>query len=520
MAEWSAPFHRPHMPSAEFDRLKAEYIKKHGYTITIPGIQDIFHLGIEKPMTAAEEKNWRDKNYRAFTPERYEEIKHIKQRRKEVFLAMLSSPSPRILNSRSSIITAIDDAQDALSTLSAVGTLMYMAAGAGVRKLITGPLGWVMGANDALNFVNKAIAPEQRMLQRKKLTETATGKTLKTSRAKWDIRGRLKKVKEKTAKAERLARVNRNVEALKRGGWRSKIIEALQTSDNVYGLGISLGAVMNLPYDAISGAVRAYTGEEVHVKMPAVDVGFWGRAARKLARNWLAFEGIPREYRYIEHHSPAVEVTGTAGPESVVSRDLELGMRIALFLAQQVAHMTADEVDPLDMDLSISDIKLRAPEPINILTREVIEEAGDRIEDGIAWPATGEKWSNAKELIEESSKHITDNMNAYTKDNAHSITGWAVAKHATEAAFYSLENVAGTGGIQIEHNPSYRVINSLQWLNFVHEDNITDEQKRMFADYLQRCDNENYTPHAKEVVQYAREYCGFDFVQMKRGLVL
>lgn len=516
MAEWLAPFHRPYMPSAEFDRLKHEYIQKYGYTLTIPGPEDIFHFGTEVPMTNLEENYWRYKMYDKFTPDRLEEIKYMKKRRKEAFQAMLSSPSPRIFTARASIITVIDDAQDALSTLAGIGTLIYMAVSPAVKRLISGPLGWTMAASDGLNFVNKAMSPEMRMIRNKKLTEKVTKHGPKSSKVQFDTDKKARALTTKEAQKIRLARINKNIRTFTKGGWKGKIVEGLQTTDNVYGIGISLGAIMNLPLDFASLCVRWEVPGGTHIKLPDIDIGHWGRVARRLVRNWLAFEGIPKEYRYTEHHSPVVTKTGTAGIDTIIDNEEEMKVRLGLFLAQQAIHMTADMIDPLEGVDNISDLAVKAPEPTNILTREVIEEAGDRIEDGVAWPATGEVWSNAQDLIEESSQHITDNLNSFCSRNNHSVAGWAVARHSVASGLMMLENVGGTGTVRIEHNPSYRIINSLQWLNFVHEDDITDEQKRMFADYLQRCDDENYTPHAKEVVQYAREYCGFDFVQMIR----
>jgi hypothetical protein len=514
MADWTAPFHRPHMSSAEFDDLRRKYIEKYGYTVTIPGLEDIFHFGTEKPMTPMEEINWKAKNWGAFSKDRYEEIRWMKKRRKDLFLAMLGSPSPEIVRSRAAIITSFDDAQDALSTLGAIGSLLYMAGTAAARKAIRGPLGWILGAGDALNFVNKAMAPEQRMLTNKKLTEKITRHNNKSSRSGLRLRDKIKALKETDWEMKRLERIQSEVDRLRKGGWKGKLIEGLQTSDNVYGRGISLGALMNLPYDAAIGAARAQSGERVTVKMPSLDPKHWGRVARRLARNWLAFESAPEHYFIEEHHSPAVQVEKHEALADVIGDDTYTQMKIALFLAQQTIHMTTDYIDPLDMDYSISDLQLQAPKPTNILTLEAIEEAGDRPEDGCTWPATGEQWSNAQELIEESSQHIQDNLNAYAERHRHSVKGWAAANHAVNAGFYALENLAGTGTVQIEHNPSYRVVNGLQWLNFCVDEELSSGQKQAFAGYLQRCDDQNYTPHTKEVVDFAQRHCGFTFVQM------
>ena len=517
MADWLAPFHRPHMPSAEFDELKSKYIAKHGYTLTIPGLEDVFHFGTEVPLTQQEQYHWKAKNWNYFPPDRYEEIKYMKKRRKDAYLAMLASPSPRIFNARAAIITTIDDAQDALSTLAVVGTLAYYAGGAAVRNFIRGPLGWTMAAGDALNFMNNVVAPEQRMLMRKKLTEVTTKNNLKSMETKLSLKHKMQALKTRDWEMRRLKRVQKEMYSLERGGWRGAAIEALQVTDNVYGQGISLGALMNLPYDFMSAVVRSAFGTPVLIKKPDIDVGHWGRVASRLARNWLAFEGIPKYYRTEEHHSPVVVTTHEGGVSTIVSDEDMAQMRVALFLAHQTIHMTADQIDPLEMDRPISEIELKAPGPTNPLTLEVIAEAGDRPGDGCTWPATGETWSNAVDLLEESSANITDNVNDYAKRNNHSVKGWAATKYSIDAALYSLENLTGTGTVQIEHTPSYRAINALQWLNFCTEGPVPDSQARIFAEWLQRCDDQHYTPMAREVIDFAERHCGFTFVQMTSG---
>lgn len=502
------------MPTAEFDRHKREYVAKYGYTLTIPGLEDVFHFGIEKPLTDQEKHHWKAKNWNFFSPDRYEDIKYMKKRRKDAYLAMLGSPSPRILNSRAAIIGTIDDAQDALSTLAVVGTLAYYGGTPLIRNFIRGPLGWTMAAGDALNFMNRVVAPEQRMLARKKLTEATTRHNLKSSQTKLSLKHKLAAAKTKDWEMVRLKRVQKEMYTLKKGGWKGAIIEALQVTDNVYGKGISLGALMNLPYDLGAAIVRGAAGQTVHIKKPDIDVGHWGRVARRLVRNWLAFEGIPKYYRKEEHHSPVVVTEHAGGLDTIFSNQDITEMHLALFLANQVVHMTADQIDPLDMDLSVSDIELKAPLPENVLTLEVIKEAGDRPEDGCTWPATGETWSNAVDLIEQSSTNITDNINDYAKRNNHSVVGWTVTKLSIDASFYSLENMTGTGTVQIEHTPSYRAINGLQWLNFCTEGKIPDSQQRIFSEWLQRCDDQNYTPNAREVIDFAERHCGFTFVQM------
>lgn len=492
MADWTAPFHRPHMPTAEFDELKRRYVAEHGYTISFPGLEDVFHFGTEVPLSLMEEKLWKAKMYDSFSPDRLEEIKYMKRRRKDAYMAMLASPSPKIFNARSAIITSIDDAQDALSTLGAIGTLTYMAATGAVKTAISGPLGWLLAAENALNFVNSALLPEQRMMKVKKTIEKTTRNGPKSGNA----------------------RVKDATRLLKTRAWRGKVIEAMQTSDNVFGIGISLGAIMSLPVDLVSGLVRGFKGAEVKLNHPWPDLPHWQRVARRAARSWLAFGSPMEEYIAEERHSPAVKVSRTAGLNDIIPDDEMNKLQVGLFLAHQTIHSMIDSCDTLDTNLPPSEYELKAPTPTNILTLEVIEEAGDRPEDGSTWPATGETWSRTSELMEETSKHLSSNFSSSCARGAHSLQSWASSRSAIDSSMYALENVCGKNSLQVQNSPSYAAINALQWLNFILEDDISDDQKRLFSDWLQRCDDQNYTPKAREVIDFAKHRCGFSFVQM------
>lgn len=513
MADYTAPFHLPHMTSEEFDKRKAEYIKKHGYTVTIPGPGDVFHYPTEKPMTPLEELAWKKKAYSQFTPERRQEIEYMKKRRKEKYLAMLGSPSPRIVNCRTSIITAIDDAQDATSVAGAAGTLMYMAASRGVKQLIAGPLGFITKAATALNFVNRLLVPEQRLMKTKRDTEKATKNGTKSSKAKLRAEEKMKKQGLSPKQIKRAQNMAKEAAKLKGGGWKGKTIEALQVTDNIYGKGICLGPLMGLPIQFASGIARAAAGKTVHLKKPDIDVGHWGRVAQKAVRDWLAFGVLGEYYTKEVHHSP-VALFRYPGELSSFMDDEELAqMHIALFLSHQINHMTAGEMDPLAGEVSIEDIELKAPEPTNILTLEVIRELGADPREGCAWPATGERWSNAADLLGESAGQLTEGLNEYLDRNAHNVLGWTVEKHAVAAGFYSLENIGGPGTLEVEPTPTSRVINSLQNTNFCLDEEISPDQIRTFNQWLQRCDDQNYTPRTREVLEFTQKRCGFTFVQ-------
>jgi hypothetical protein len=501
------------MPTWEFNELRRKYVEKHGYTVTIPGLEDIFHFKAEKPLTAEEQYHWKRKNRSFFDEDRYEEIRYMKQRRKEKFLAMLSSPSPHIFGARAAIITSLDDTQDALSTLSGIGTLAYMGLGKIGKALIRGPLGWLMTAETGINYVTKGLSPELRPVSVKPSREGVTKMTPKARKAHARKREWMEKEAAKKGKEARDSMVKKSERMLKAGKWQGRLIETAQTTDSVFGTGISLGALMNLPIDFVSGFVRTVALQKVDMKFPTIDIPHWQRVARKNTRDFAALEAIRRTYLTQERRSPVVTIKHDVGIETVLSDQEIAEAHVALFLSTQTMHMMADTYDPSDLNLPHDQLELKAPLPTNVLTLEVIKEAGDDPEEGSVWPSTGEKWSNARDLVEENAWNFTDNLNHYCNRNAHSEVGRCVSGYSVDAALYNYENYAGLGVVDIEHTPASRAISSLQALNFCVDQDLTSEQKQVFAEYLQRCNDQNYTPGTREILQHAERHCGFSFVQ-------
>ena len=43
MPDWTAPFHRPHLTTEEFEKQRDTYVAENGYTIRIPSLDDVIH---------------------------------------------------------------------------------------------------------------------------------------------------------------------------------------------------------------------------------------------------------------------------------------------------------------------------------------------------------------------------------------------------------------------------------------------------------------------------------------------
>ena len=456
------------MSTEKFRQMREKYIKKHGYTITIPGFEDIFHIPVEKPLTPQEEKWWRKKDYSHFTPERLDEIRYIKKRRREKFLSMLSSPIPDILQARGSIIGSIDDAEDALSTAVGIGAIALRFLPRKIADIVSGPLGWAATTADILDLMNELITPERRLINSKRDLEKITEDAPKANMAK-------------LTKEERIRR---------HGTFIGLLAEGLQVTDNVFGVGVSLGAVMNLPLDITSGLARMAQGKEVHYKLPWPDLHHWERLGMAMLKGMAVLNGY-------EHHTDP---------------DLEIRNYVCAYMQHQIVADLWQNTDPLEQIGDIRGIKVEAPRPKKLLTLEVIKEAGDDPNAGIAWPQTGERWSEINDLMSATAPIATRNLNHYSELTRHDLKGLVGAKIATDASLYALENVAGKGSVWVDHTAASKAAFGLMTMGLKMPPDITQEQKRGLVEYLNDLDRRKQSPEVKDICNYAKRVLGFQFV--------
>ena len=397
MPDWTAPFHRPKMTTDEFKLMKAKYIAEHGYTMTVPGLDDIIKINFEKAMTDQEVKDWKNRNYDKFPPERYEAIKAMKAKRKEKFLAMLGSPTPHIVNNAGSIMTSIDDAQDALSTLAMVGVLAIKAAPRVLGKVFSGPVGWTLAGSDVLNTVAHLGFKKMPNMTSKRQIEAATGENLRTKK------GRLKAIKKLGLKFPT----------------KAAAIEGLQVTENIFGVGICLGPIVGFVIEAVTGPYRVITGEPVRVKLPVPSVSTLTKIGQIVQRSSIPYFASDLQ----------------------TSNEEVLSMMIAYYLSCQELLTMQSGWSALDQVENLEDVELLAPTPKHILTREVIEEEGLNIDDVVGWPHNSKPWALTGDIANELETPAKKFVQDYMALHEHDWWGYAFSSLATGATFHQMGNL-------------------------------------------------------------------------------
>jgi len=477
MADWTAPFHLPKFTSEEFDAQKAKYVEKNGYTVTVPAPGDIIHLVPFPPMTAAEIDLWKQRNYDQIPPDRLKQIRAEKARKKAKFLAMLASPSPKILQSAGAILTALDDVQDAVSTLACIALIVAAVAGGTTAAVIAGPLGWIVGISTLLNIIN----PFSRLRTKRK--KPLTGRAAKLDAEKLTDKNPFSK-KARAKIANLIKKFRPSI---------GNALEALQVTDNIWGVGVCLGPIMGFAQDAIAGTVRKALGQKVTVEMSP---GWESPHLKKAARAAKA----------------VAVLNGYSWGSDLLE---EANSFIVANMAQQVLAPYLDEFNPMGEIDDLASYETRAPRPTDILTLEIIAEAGYSLDEVCNWPQNGKQWISYGDLAEDTAEQATKNLNYFAEQNKNSVLAFIAGQNAHDFALQSLASWEGQDQVEIEYSVSERIILIILDNGWCYPEDIRTDQVQKFEDWVYVQEYMNTVPTGKEIWRYAELFC--DFLWAKSG---
>lgn len=475
MADWLGSFHLPKFTTDEFEKRKEEYVEKHGYTITIPALDEIIKIKRFKKMSPEEINLWKARKYDEIPTDRLMEIRGHKEKKKQKFQAMLASPSPKIVRSAGAILTALDDLQDAVSTLAVIGLITAAVVGGTTAAILSGPLGWVLGATALLNLIN----PYSRLRGRRGKASTGTG---------------AKKAVEKLTDKNPFSKKARVKTAIRIKMFRPTIgnaIEALQVTDNIWGIGLSLGPIMGFAQDLIAGTVRYVGGQKVRVKKAAPPVASWVKLAGRAAKASAAFAGFAWDSDFQD----------------------EVDLFLAANLSLQVLEPYLQDWNPLDQVEDLANHEVQAPRPIDILTLEVIEEAGFSLDEVCNWPQNGEQWISYGDLQEKTAEIATANLNHFAEKNKNSALAFIAGQNAHDFALGMLAAWEGEDQVEIEYLPASRIVITILMNGWCYPDDVTDDQVKKFEDWVYVHEYMNTVPSGKEIWNYAEIFCGFTWAE-------
>jgi len=460
--------------SAEFKAKKEAYQAKYGATIYVPGFEDIIHLSRFKSMTAEETAAWSSHRYDDIPEGRREDIRQEKARKKEKFLAMLSSPTPDIAANAGTLLTALDDAQDAVSTLACVATIGARILGAGAIKALSGPIGWAWAASDLMNMIN----PMSRLSKWWRTDES--GRAAKREKDRFtENHPSTKKGKAKTARRIRK--------------WKptsANICEALQTTDQLFGLGLSFGPIVGFAQDLVYGGWKTQMGYQVDIKFTPRARAEWQDAA--LRTYYSAFV--------------------TAMLPTILPKKDEIDLRMAPHFATQLLYEDITEEDPLQYYEDNKRAIIHAPEPTDVLTKEIIAETTGK-DQRIGLPGLGGRpraeYAEILEVIQDRAKGRDEE---FSRQHQHDVDAMVASECSSMGALNMLSAIEGEDQISTDYVVQSKVIHKIYNNGWMYPLDITEKQINQFNFLIDESEKMNFNPSSVDIQRLAKEGCGFEFV--------
>jgi len=519
VAKYTAPFHAPRFTDTQFKEMRKKYIEKHGYTVTFPALSDIIHITKFTPMTAGETRLWKARKYNDIPPGRRAEIREEKARKKAKFLAMLGDPSPDIAQSAGAILTAIDDAQDAISTLACVGLILASAVGGTVASAIVGPLGLILGAASLMNMINpyshvrKLLRTSSTGRGAKKNLEKLTDKNPFSKKAKFKLLGWRPGMDPppgmtimkgtKFPKGWKQGDPFPKGVSVKKGtkiplGKLKKFkptignaIEALQTTDQIWGVGICLGPIVGFAQAAISGGIRTALGDKVDWKV-----------------------GWPKKSEAEKEASMAMIAASMTNMQTWMSdKDDEMRSIVSASLAMQVLHDPLTEWNPIDHIEDLGSYLVQAPPPTDPLTREIMEEEGIDPDTASVWPGTNKQWLSIDDIQERVQEQAAANLKHYAEQNRHDLAAFNALNAADDMAMNFMSAMEGPDQIIVDYLRTERIVITILDNGWEYPENVTEAQVRKFEDWCEVHEYMDTSPSAKDIWNYANIFCGFKWLR-------
>ncbi len=523
MPNWTASFHLPKFSDDKFEKQREAYIKKNGYQVTIPDVSDVIHIkpftplneeetklwtgkkkvteipysemtpedityymkkqhprpGRLDPPTKAEEEAYRDRLKARIPEERRQEITDYKKKMHSKYMAMLASPSPKIIRDAGAILTALDDLQDAVSTLATIGLVAATLIGGTTAAVLAGPLGWIVAAGTIMQLIN----PYSRLRGggKKKMASRKAKRELEkfTSKNPFAKSARLK-----------VADTIKNFRPSK-----GNLIEGLQVTDQIFGVGVSIGPLMGFAQDVVAGAVRKVAGQKVKMAKQPLELPRYAKQAHRGTKAAAIFMGTKWESDKLD--------------ESLAF--------IALNLSHQALEPYVEDFNALKEQPDLASLELEAPTVDDPIIREIILESGNTIESAEIWPQNGKRWISYGELMDSTADQASANLGHFARQNKNDPLAYAAAQNAHDFTLGILDTFTGPGNVEYEYSHAERTVITILLHGWEYPDNITEAQVTKFEDWVHLHERMGTQPSARDIYRYAETFCGFTWKNSPEG---
>lgn len=352
--EFRFPVDLPRFSDDDMKAKKAAYVSEHGYYVSPPKLSDVIHIRFHKEPDDQEWEDFKSRKLRKENPKRHYEVIDLLESKRARYRRMLASPAPTWLTNVGSVMTFMDDVNDFAGTLAVVCRIAARFAPKLLSRFFLGPAGWLLLIADIFGLMMSLWRLPLSCLGMKRHFESV-GEYNPFS---------------KKAKARRSRKLKRVLPG------KGEMIELLQTTDNVFGIGLCLGPLVGFAQDIVGGTVRTIKGEKV------------------------SWHGPPPKPRTHEQNAFRVlkfaQMVGLASDE--FTDDEHWLIYACLNGATQVLKPYRDIWDPFDQVEGLEHLLFEAPKPVYATTKFILEEFGVHPEVNIGWPGLNKKLATADEL--------------------------------------------------------------------------------------------------------------------------
>lgn len=245
-----SPFKFPKFTDEEFEIMRFNYQAQYGTKIQIPAFADIVHWKLPTKITTEEMAAHRFAKKRGLpSPLGDEQLKMLASR-KYRFLKSLASPTPKWMRNIGAIQNSLDNAEDALVTTAVLGRWAAKWAPRLLGKTIP-VFGWLLTGSDILNLGN-------------------TFTWMRFAGNAFNCKNMQLANKNPFHRKAALARARKM-----RRSWATigEVLEILQTTDQLFGVGLCLGGIVGATVDIISFTDKYFPKSKGYSALGALDLG-------------------------------------------------------------------------------------------------------------------------------------------------------------------------------------------------------------------------------------------------------
>jgi len=443
----------PKFTTEEFERRRTAYQARHGNTINVPGFSDVIHI-VPRARISAEERAahiWAIKRKlpSPLTPDQIESLQYKKFR----FLKALASATPTWMKNFGAVATVLDNVEDALVTISVLGRITASIAFRHWGSYIA-RFGWVLLGQDILNALNMFTFITMTAMKKKRITEDLA----KRNPFHWK------------SKADRINRLRRILPTF------GESLEILQTTDQLFGVGLCLGGFMGIVTD-ITAKTLETTDDDAWHRMPKTgnldDFARWSydvhASDQKKFKDGLmkmytdfrdeAYRTKETDAKLLRDMFDYSKASSLIDPKRVKPppgkfwipfKDTLIGSMIMStgkddFLKEDhtKAFMMLDQAirglmpwwienDPLEAFKDIRSFQFRAPEPTDPSTIDMLDDYDPNWRKTIKWPHLDKEYATIEEITFAYAPMIKDSFQTYCLKYSHEYEAMIAAGEVVE----------------------------------------------------------------------------------------